>query len=183
MRRDPVVPSRLARPSVERNRVPGIEPSSRVHRTARRTLSRRSVRPPQGRRVRARRLRDRPGRRAPARVRGRAALPAHEGAYSAHSRPLRRGQGRRRHDQAQQARRAQAGDRDPRRGRKPGADFEALAKQRSEDSSAERGGDLGWIGKGNYAWAFETRAFTLKPSGMSGVVETEFGFHVIERLE
>ncbi|MDC0671859.1 foldase protein PrsA [Nannocystis radixulma] len=67
--------------------------------------------------------------------------------------------------------------------RKPGADFGALAKQHSEDSSAEHGGDLGWVGSGMFVTAFEAAAFSLKPPGMSGVVETEFGFHVIERLE
>ena len=64
-----------------------------------------------------------------------------------------------------------------------GADFEALAKKRSEDSSAERGGDLGSVGRGLFAPAYETAAFALKPGELSAVIETDFGFHVIQRVE
>ncbi|MBZ5714730.1 peptidylprolyl isomerase [Nannocystis pusilla] len=64
-----------------------------------------------------------------------------------------------------------------------GADFEALAKKRSEDSSAERGGDLGSVGRGMFAPAFEAAAFALKPGELSAVVETDFGFHVIQRVD
>ncbi|PCC72302.1 peptidyl-prolyl cis-trans isomerase SurA [Nannocystis exedens] len=66
---------------------------------------------------------------------------------------------------------------------KTGADFEALAKKRSEDSSAERGGDLGAVGRGMFAPAFEAAAFALKPGEVSAVVETDFGFHVIQRVD
>ncbi|MDC0670713.1 peptidylprolyl isomerase [Nannocystis radixulma] len=66
---------------------------------------------------------------------------------------------------------------------KAGAEFEALAKKRSEDSSAERGGDLGSVGRGMFAPAFETAAFALKPGELSAVVETDFGFHVIQRVD
>ncbi len=66
---------------------------------------------------------------------------------------------------------------------KPGADFEALAKKKSEDSSAERGGDLGSVGRGMFAPAYEAAAFALQPGQISAVVESDFGFHVIQRVE
>lgn len=58
---------------------------------------------------------------------------------------------------------------------------EAIAKH-SEDSSRERGGDIGSVGRGRLAPAFETTLFGLTVGERSGVVETEFGFHIIERL-
>ncbi|MFT5358205.1 MAG: parvulin-like peptidyl-prolyl isomerase [Polyangiales bacterium] len=64
-----------------------------------------------------------------------------------------------------------------------GVDFEALARQHSEDSSAENGGDIGSVGRGRMAQAYEEAAFALEAGGVSGVVETEFGFHVIQRVE
>lgn len=67
---------------------------------------------------------------------------------------------------------------------KPGADFAELAKKYSEDSSAEKGGDLGSIGRGMFAVPYEDAAFALAKAGdTSPVVETDFGFHVIRRLE
>lgn len=67
--------------------------------------------------------------------------------------------------------------------KKPGADFEAMAKKRSEDGSAERGGDLGSVGRGMFAPPFEAAAFALAPGEVSAVVETDFGFHLIQRVE
>lgn len=64
-----------------------------------------------------------------------------------------------------------------------GADFAALAKKYSEDASSERGGDLGSVGRGMFAPAFETAAFALKPKETSAVVETDFGFHIIQRVD
>jgi peptidyl-prolyl cis-trans isomerase SurA len=63
-----------------------------------------------------------------------------------------------------------------------GADFAALARERSEDGSAERGGDVGTLGRGRMAEAYELAAFALAENELSVVVETEFGFHVIQRL-
>ncbi|MEM7605923.1 MAG: peptidylprolyl isomerase [Myxococcota bacterium] len=63
-----------------------------------------------------------------------------------------------------------------------GADFAALARERSEDSSAERGGDLGAVGRGRLMPAYEAAAFALQPGAISDVVETPFGFHVIQRM-
>jgi peptidyl-prolyl cis-trans isomerase SurA len=62
------------------------------------------------------------------------------------------------------------------------ADFSRAIDQYSEDSSRERGGDIGSVGRGRLALAFETSLFGLKVGERSGVVETEFGFHIIERL-
>lgn len=63
-----------------------------------------------------------------------------------------------------------------------GADFEQLAKKASEDSSAERGGDLGDLGRGLLAPAFESTLFELDEGAISDPVESDFGFHVIQRL-
>lgn len=61
-------------------------------------------------------------------------------------------------------------------------DFAELARQHSEDGSAERGGDLGSLGRGRLQPAYEDAAFALTPGQVSGVVETEFGFHIIQRM-
>jgi peptidyl-prolyl cis-trans isomerase SurA len=63
-----------------------------------------------------------------------------------------------------------------------GEDFAEVARKHSEDASAKRGGDIGAVGKGRLALPFEMALFNLKPGRFSGVVETEFGFHVIQRL-
>jgi peptidyl-prolyl cis-trans isomerase D len=64
---------------------------------------------------------------------------------------------------------------------KGGGDFAAIAKKSSEDAgSAAKGGDLGFFPRGRMAPEFENVAFTLEPGGVSDVVETAFGFHVIK---
>lgn len=63
-----------------------------------------------------------------------------------------------------------------------GEDFAALARAESEDSSAERGGDIGSPGRGRLALPFERALWALQPGQRSDVVETEFGFHLVERL-
>jgi peptidyl-prolyl cis-trans isomerase C len=61
-----------------------------------------------------------------------------------------------------------------------GADFARLAREHSEDASTARdGGALGHVPRGQMDPAFEAAAFALKPGGLSDVVETPFGFHVI----
>lgn len=61
-----------------------------------------------------------------------------------------------------------------------GADFIALAKQRSVDPySRENGGDLGWISAGTMVQSFEEALFALKPGEISEVVESNYGFHLI----
>ncbi|MDQ7778133.1 MAG: peptidylprolyl isomerase, partial [Planctomycetota bacterium] len=64
-----------------------------------------------------------------------------------------------------------------------GADFAALAKENSDCPSKEKGGDLGRISKGQMTAAFEKAVFELKPGQISGIVETEFGFHIIRRVK
>jgi peptidyl-prolyl cis-trans isomerase C len=59
------------------------------------------------------------------------------------------------------------------------AHFEDAAKKYSEDGSAESGGDLGWMSKGQLDPAFEAAAWALKPGVMSGIVHTKFGYHLI----
>lgn len=67
---------------------------------------------------------------------------------------------------------------------KGGADFAELAKKNSEDpGSASRGGDLDWVVKGQTVPNFEKAVFALKPNEVSGIVETEFGYHIIQAQE
>ena len=63
------------------------------------------------------------------------------------------------------------------------AKFEDLARQFSGDSSAAKGGDLGWMAPGDIVPEFETPMNALKVGEVSDVVETPFGFHLIEVLE
>lgn len=58
--------------------------------------------------------------------------------------------------------------------------FIELAKQNSTEPGANtRGGDLGWFGRGTMVKKFEDVAFALPKNGISDVVETEFGYHLI----
>ncbi len=67
---------------------------------------------------------------------------------------------------------------------KAGADFAELAKKNSQDpGSAQKGGDLGWVSRGQMVKNFEDAVFTLKPNEISDVVTTEYGFHIIQVLE
>jgi len=63
---------------------------------------------------------------------------------------------------------------------KKGSSFEDLAKAKSTDASAAKGGDLGWFGKGNMVPAFEKAAFGLKEGQLSGVTKSDFGYHIIK---
>lgn len=62
-----------------------------------------------------------------------------------------------------------------------GAEFAALARECSDCPSARQGGDLGKFGRGQMVGAFEKAAFGLEVGETSGVVETPFGFHLIQR--
>ena len=65
--------------------------------------------------------------------------------------------------------------------RKNPAGFADLAKANSEDpGSAKQGGDLDWFGRGAMVKVFEDTAFALKKGDVSGVVESDFGFHIIK---
>ena len=65
------------------------------------------------------------------------------------------------------------------------ADFSMLARLYSEDTeSAKRGGELGFVGKGQLVSAFADVAFNLTdPKRVSRVVETEYGYHIIQLIE
>jgi peptidyl-prolyl cis-trans isomerase C len=66
---------------------------------------------------------------------------------------------------------------------KGGEDFGKLAQQYSQDGSAAQGGDLGEFPRGQMVPAFEQAAFALKPGEISGIVTTQFGYHVIKLIE
>ncbi|WP_419871141.1 peptidylprolyl isomerase [Candidatus Pristimantibacillus sp. PTI5] len=66
---------------------------------------------------------------------------------------------------------------------KQGGDFAAIAKEKSIDTgSKDKGGDLGFFGKGDMVAEFETAAFALKINEISGVVQSEHGFHIIKKI-
>ncbi len=62
-------------------------------------------------------------------------------------------------------------------------DFAALARLQSEDASASRGGDLGWLSPGDTVPEFEKAMDALKPGQLSGPVRSPFGWHLIQVLE
>jgi peptidyl-prolyl cis-trans isomerase D len=67
---------------------------------------------------------------------------------------------------------------------KAGADFAKLAEQNSDDkTNAAKGGDLGWVMKGQMVPEFEKATFALKPGQIRDVVTTNYGFHVVQVLE
>lgn len=66
---------------------------------------------------------------------------------------------------------------------KGGADFAALAKEKSKDASKDNGGELGLIARGQTVPEFEQVAFALQPGQLSDVVKTQFGYHIIKVTE
>lgn len=60
--------------------------------------------------------------------------------------------------------------------------FENIARERSDCSSYKRGGDLGWFGRGEMQQSFEKVAFSLPIGGISDIVETDSGVHLIKRI-
>jgi len=65
-----------------------------------------------------------------------------------------------------------------------GEDFSALATKYSDDTnSALNGGNLGFMRRGTLVAEFEEAAYSLSPDSISGIVKTEFGYHLIKLIE
>ena len=62
-------------------------------------------------------------------------------------------------------------------------EFEAMAKQHSQDASAPRGGDLGWVFPGDTVPEFERAMDGLQPGSSTVAVQTPFGWHLIQVVE
>lgn len=62
-----------------------------------------------------------------------------------------------------------------------GKDFEELAKEASECPSGDKGGDLGFFGKGDMVKPFERKVFSMDVGEISQPVNTEFGWHIIRK--
>lgn len=61
-----------------------------------------------------------------------------------------------------------------------GADFATLAREKSTGPSGPGGGDLGWFGPGQMVPAFEAATISLEKGEVSGPVQTQFGWHIIQ---
>jgi peptidyl-prolyl cis-trans isomerase D len=66
---------------------------------------------------------------------------------------------------------------------KHGANFADLAKQYSEDTTKDKGGDLDWIVRGQTVPEFEAAAFSLPKGSISDLVKTQYGFHIIQVID
>jgi peptidyl-prolyl cis-trans isomerase SurA len=66
---------------------------------------------------------------------------------------------------------------------KAGEDFATLAILYSQDGSARNGGELGFVTRGDFVPEFEAAAFKLRKGEVSEVVESRFGFHIIQMIE
>ena len=64
-----------------------------------------------------------------------------------------------------------------------GEDFSALAKIHSKCPSGANGGDLGMFGRGQMVKPFEDVAFGSQVGQVSGPVQTQFGYHLIQRTQ
>jgi peptidyl-prolyl cis-trans isomerase D len=66
---------------------------------------------------------------------------------------------------------------------KHGGNFADLAKQNSDDTTKDKGGDLGWIVRGQTVPEFEAAAFSLPKGSISDLVKTQYGFHIIQVID
>ena len=64
-----------------------------------------------------------------------------------------------------------------------GEKFANIASEISLCPSGKRGGDLGTFGRGRMVREFEEAAFALQKGQISPIVKTEFGYHIVRRLE
>jgi peptidyl-prolyl cis-trans isomerase SurA len=64
-----------------------------------------------------------------------------------------------------------------------GADFSQLARAHSNDLSAAKGGDLGWLYEGDTVPEFERAMNALKNNEVSGAIKSPFGWHIIQVLD
>ena len=62
-----------------------------------------------------------------------------------------------------------------------GASFADIARDNSDCPSGAQGGDLGMFGRGQMVPEFETATFAMEVGDLSDVVETDFGYHLIQR--
>ena len=66
---------------------------------------------------------------------------------------------------------------------KSGKKFSVIAKSVSRCSSRKKGGDLGFFTRGKMVKDFEKAAFALNKGETSSIVKTQYGYHIIKRLE
>jgi len=67
--------------------------------------------------------------------------------------------------------------------RKEGADWVSIAQANTDEPGAHDGGNLGTFGRGQMVGPFERAVFALKPGDISDIVESPFGFHIIQRYK